>query len=298
MTDRRRNAPHPAARRRPARRFGLRRLDKETRLGLDLRGGVELVYQAKPTPQQPTVTQEALDRSIDIMRERVDQLGVAEPEIQRSGGDQISVGLPNVQDAERAAQQIGKTAQMYFYDWERTSSARGRANPAVTGGTEARRSRYYDAVKRRSSARRSEDGNNKPTGRSGTCSTRSPSRRAAGRRTQATGGVAGNRRARAPWSSPDGSWSAEAEQSDNAGPQPRPLLSPRSDDPALSGNDIKNPAADFDRRRRSRSSSSTSANKGHEAFQASPGRSRSAGRPAGGTRSRRSSTSRWRSTTS
>src|SRR5919107_4892137 len=80
---------------------------KATRLGLDLRGGVELVYQAEPTPQQPVVTQDALDRAIDVMRDRVDQLGVAEPEIQRSGENQISVGLPNVKNADDAQRQVG-----------------------------------------------------------------------------------------------------------------------------------------------------------------------------------------------
>ena len=43
---------------------------KTTRLGLDLRGGVELVYEAKPTPQQPVVDQASLDRAIDVMRDR------------------------------------------------------------------------------------------------------------------------------------------------------------------------------------------------------------------------------------
>src|SRR3954470_22567966 len=88
-----------------------------TKQGLDLQGGVELVYQGKPTPQQPKVNQEALDRAVDIMRERVDQLGVAEPEIQRSGRDQISVGLPDVTNAQRAQKQVGKVAQLFFYDW-------------------------------------------------------------------------------------------------------------------------------------------------------------------------------------
>src|SRR6476661_4502107 len=92
---------------------------KKTRLGLDLKGGVELVYQAKPTPAQPKVTQEAIDRSIEIMRERVDQLGVSEPEIQRSGRDQIAVGLPDVKNAARAQRQVGKVAQLFFYDWEK-----------------------------------------------------------------------------------------------------------------------------------------------------------------------------------
>src|SRR5919109_2857314 len=90
---------------------------KPTRLGLDLKGGVELVYQGEPTPQS-SVTPEALDRAIDIMRERVDALGVSEPEIQRLGGNQVSVGLPDVQNAQRAIDQVGTTAQLYFYDWE------------------------------------------------------------------------------------------------------------------------------------------------------------------------------------
>ncbi|MBS1870964.1 MAG: protein translocase subunit SecD [Actinobacteria bacterium] len=94
---------------------------KPTRLGLDLKGGVELVYQGEPTPQVPTVTPEALDRALDIIRSRVDQLGVGEPEIQRSGRDQISVGLPDVQNIRRAQEQVGTPAQLYFYDWERNA---------------------------------------------------------------------------------------------------------------------------------------------------------------------------------
>src|ERR671925_514239 len=89
---------------------------KPTRLGLDLKGGVELVYQGQPTPQSK-VTPEAIDRAIDIMRERVDALGVSEPEIQRLGGDQISVGLPDVKNAERAIDRVGTTAQLLFYDF-------------------------------------------------------------------------------------------------------------------------------------------------------------------------------------
>ena len=63
-------------------------------LGLDLKGGTELVYQGRPTPQVPEVTPEDIDRAIEIIRERVDSLGVSEPEISRVGEDQIEVGLP------------------------------------------------------------------------------------------------------------------------------------------------------------------------------------------------------------
>src|SRR3954466_12662459 len=115
-------------------------LSKETRLGLDLKGGVSLTYQAKPTVQSG-VTSDAIDRTLDIMRERVDQLGVSEPEIQRSGSDQIDVSLPDVKNADEAANQVGTTAQMYFYDWER-NVLDANCKPApqdanVTGGSSA-----------------------------------------------------------------------------------------------------------------------------------------------------------------
>jgi SecD/SecF fusion protein len=113
---------------------------KSTRLGLDLKGGVSLIYQGKPT-KQSKVTGDSIDRAIDIMRKRVDQLGVAEPEIQRSGPDQIDVSLPDVKNADEAAQQVGTTAQMWFYDWE--GSVLGKDckphpdDPNVTGATQA-----------------------------------------------------------------------------------------------------------------------------------------------------------------
>src|ERR671915_1699449 len=91
---------------------------RDTKLGLDLQGGVQLIYRGEPTAQQPTVTQEALQRSLDIMRDRVDAFGVAEPELLLSGNNQIEVNLPGVEDAERAAEQVGSTAQLFFYDWE------------------------------------------------------------------------------------------------------------------------------------------------------------------------------------
>jgi SecD/SecF fusion protein len=91
---------------------------KATRLGLDLKGGTELVYQGQPTPQVPTITPQALDDALETIRKRTDALGVSEPEIQRSGRDQISIGLPDVQNAQRAIDQVGSTAQLQFYDWE------------------------------------------------------------------------------------------------------------------------------------------------------------------------------------
>ncbi len=90
---------------------------QRTVLGLDLKGGIELVYQGQRTPQSP-VTQASLNRAVDIMRSRVDQLGVSEPSIQTTGNSLITVGLPDVHDVARAEQEVGQTAQLFFYDWE------------------------------------------------------------------------------------------------------------------------------------------------------------------------------------
>src|SRR5688500_4606678 len=91
---------------------------KETKLGLDLQGGVSLVYEGKPARPGQTLDPEGIARAIDIIRERVDALGVAEPEISQVSETLIEVSLPAADNPERAAEQVGTTAQMYFYDWE------------------------------------------------------------------------------------------------------------------------------------------------------------------------------------
>ena len=140
---------------------------KPTRLGLDLEGGVSLIYQAKPT-KQSAVTGEAINRSLDIMRKRVDQIGVAEPSLQRSGADQIDVSLPDVKNADEAASQVGTTAQMWFYDWEGSvlgpNCKPDPANTTVTGGPSAGISAappalsLFDAVTRGSKCPRTNTG--------------------------------------------------------------------------------------------------------------------------------------------
>ncbi len=86
------------------------------------------------------MTQQALDDAVETIRKRTDALGVSEPEIQRSGRDQISIGLPDVQNADRAIQQVGTTAQLQFYDWE--ANVLGGARTTCSAGTKA----LYDAT--------------------------------------------------------------------------------------------------------------------------------------------------------
>jgi preprotein translocase subunit SecD len=84
-------------------------------LGLDLQGGSHIVLQAEPTPETP-ISNDAMDGVLRIIRNRVDQLGVAEPAITRQGPNRILVELPGIQNPQRAIDLIGKTALLEFVD--------------------------------------------------------------------------------------------------------------------------------------------------------------------------------------
>lgn len=88
------------------------------RLGLDLQGGLEVVLKATPTDGED-LTSEQLNQSVEVIRDRVDGLGVSEPEIRTQGSDQIVVSLPGVQDPDQAVAVVGSTAQLRFFEWER-----------------------------------------------------------------------------------------------------------------------------------------------------------------------------------
>ncbi|NLG64531.1 MAG: protein translocase subunit SecD [Actinobacteria bacterium] len=95
---------------------------EKTRLGLDLQGGLEVVFQAK-TSAGKMPSSDQMQKAIGIMDRRVNGLGVTESQVQRQGTDQIAVALPGVKDAEDALQTIGKTAQLEFYDDSQTRIA-------------------------------------------------------------------------------------------------------------------------------------------------------------------------------
>ena len=84
-------------------------------LGLDLQGGISAIYtpQLPEGAEEPEDFDEILDETIEVIRERVDSLGVAEPEISRSGDD-VQVQLPGIADADRVQEIIGTTAQLSF----------------------------------------------------------------------------------------------------------------------------------------------------------------------------------------
>ena len=84
------------------------------RLGLDLRGGTQIVLEAAERPDLP-VDDDTLARTLEVLRRRVDQLGVTEPTLQRSGDRRVIVELPGVYDPREATEVIGRTAQLGFH---------------------------------------------------------------------------------------------------------------------------------------------------------------------------------------
>ena len=83
-------------------------------LGLDLQGGIHLVMEVDLEGLPEEERRDAVDRAQEVIRNRVDQFGVAEPTIQRQGENRIIVELPGLQDVERAKGLIGQTALLEF----------------------------------------------------------------------------------------------------------------------------------------------------------------------------------------
>lgn len=86
-------------------------------LGLDLAGGVYVLLEAQ-TNETGAELDKKVDQAMTIIRQRVDSLGVAEPNIVREGNKRIRVELAGLKDTQQAIDMIGKTAQLQFIDTE------------------------------------------------------------------------------------------------------------------------------------------------------------------------------------
>ena len=85
----------------------------EPLLGLDLQGGASVVLEPEPNPDGTPVAEDVLDQAIDVIRNRIDGLGVREPEITRQG-QTVLVQIPGVDDQARALELVGQTAELRF----------------------------------------------------------------------------------------------------------------------------------------------------------------------------------------
>ncbi len=89
-------------------------LTEPPRLGLDLRGGTQIVLETRDSATVKA-DRESTEQTLEVLRRRVDALGVTEPTITQSGERRIIVELPGVQDPRQAAAVLGRTAQLTFH---------------------------------------------------------------------------------------------------------------------------------------------------------------------------------------
>ncbi len=109
-------------------------VSESPRLGLDLRGGTQIVLETQDAPGR-TADSESTDRALEVLRRRVDALGVAEPSLTRSGERRIIVELPGVQDPREAAEVIGRTAQLTVHPVIGLGGPNADAGPSTAGRT-------------------------------------------------------------------------------------------------------------------------------------------------------------------
>ncbi len=89
-----------------------RLVKKSIKRGLDLKGGMYIVLEVDDSKLREDERADVVDRALKVIRNRVDQFGVGEPDIKREGEKRIIVQLPGLQDAERAKRLIGQTAML------------------------------------------------------------------------------------------------------------------------------------------------------------------------------------------
>lgn len=89
---------------------------KEIKLGLDLQGGFEVLYEVSPIDKSKEVTPELLSATVSSLNKRIDALGVAEPSIQIEGDNRIRVQLAGVENQAEAREMLSTAAEMTFRD--------------------------------------------------------------------------------------------------------------------------------------------------------------------------------------
>ena len=94
-----------------------------TKLGLDLKGGFEILYEAEPLTEGGTVTKESLTQTAHSLAKRADQTGVAEPEVTTEGSNRIRVKIAGIADEAKVRELMKKPAELQFRSADGCTSA-------------------------------------------------------------------------------------------------------------------------------------------------------------------------------
>jgi preprotein translocase subunit SecD/SecD/SecF fusion protein len=105
--------------------FNIDPMQNSIKQGLDLQGGVFVVYEAQ-TDETGEELNKILDQTIEVFRKRIDGMGVSEPVIVKEGEKRIRIELPGVKNAKDAMDAIGKTAQLKFLKEDGTVVVTGK----------------------------------------------------------------------------------------------------------------------------------------------------------------------------
>lgn len=113
--------------------YSIQPLKDSITLGLDIRGGVTVLLEAVPTDEVPVINDDAMSRAVAIISQRVNALGVVEPEIVREGARRIRVSLPGYENQEQVLEIIGRTAQLTFAGVKRVGEQAELGDVFLTG---------------------------------------------------------------------------------------------------------------------------------------------------------------------
>ncbi|MBZ4655230.1 MAG: protein-export rane protein SecD [Peptococcaceae bacterium] len=122
--------------------YAVEPLKNNLKLGLDLKGGVQVRLEAKGP-----ATDRDMDQIIAVMDKRVNALGVTEPIIQKEGKNRIIIELPGVKDPEEAVRIIGKTAHLEFRTYDGTTVLEGKDLQEAVEAKDPQRGEAYVALK-------------------------------------------------------------------------------------------------------------------------------------------------------
>ncbi len=127
-------------------------LGKGIRLGLDLQGGIHIVYQADLSSVEPGDASNALDGAVAVLENRVNPLGVTEPVIQRQGADRILLELPGLTITDKDKERLSRVAVLEFGElttdnatakWENELGKWKPATAVIDGVEKELTSRYF-----------------------------------------------------------------------------------------------------------------------------------------------------------